>query len=524
MPATTGARPRGRPRRALLAAALPAVLAAAALPAAAEAATVELINAGPNGAVSYSAAPGEVNNVRVSFTAQGVVISDEVPIRTLDSECRISTVDGRAICPGTADSVAVFTGDRNDFIRYTAPHNGFVVGGDGADTILAGLRQAGLGRQIEPVVYRGKDSVIRGERPDFARDTVSYVLADRGVRVDLADQGDAATNSDGRPGADREQIEEDIEIIEGSQFNDTLIGSDRGEVFRGLNGDDVVAALGGDDFIDEGAAPNGADTLGGGPGTGDRISYGTRTTGGVEVSLDSVRNDGATGEQDNVGGSVEHIWGTNFRDVLTGNGQANTIDAFGGPDTIDGLGGNDTLSAGASNNGIVGGTGNDVIFARNGEIDNIDCGENSNDSDTADRDTNENRVVGCERGTVGVLRLTPRRLRAEAGEPVRLRLSWRHPRAWKQLRTIELRLARDGMPVGEVRIRPRRERIAAAGAVKLVRRGTRLTRDGKTVTARLALRLDASLAGQTLKADVEATDRRGRRQLERNAGTVRIAE
>jgi hypothetical protein len=32
-----------------------------------------------------------------------------------------------------------------------------------------------------------------------------------------------------------------------------------------------------------------------------------------------------------------------------------------------------------------------------------------------------------------------------------------------------------------------------------------------------------SPAGQILKTEVEATDRRGQRQLERNAGTVRVA-
>ena len=56
-----------------------------------------------------------------------------------------------------------------------------------------------------------------------------------------------------------------------------------------------------------------------------------------------------------------------------------------------------------------------------------------------------------------------------------------------------------------------------------MRKRTRLTRKGKTVTARLAVRLDESLAGQTLKAEVEATDWRGARQLERDAGTVRVA-
>jgi hypothetical protein len=59
--------------------------------------------------------------------------------------------------------------------------------------------------------------------------------------------------------------------------------------------------------------------------------------------------------------------------------------------------------------------------------------------------------------------------------------------------------------------------------VRLLRKHSRLTHKGKTVTARLAVRLDESLAGQTLQVDVEATDARGARQLERDAGTVRVA-
>jgi len=510
---------RGRTRRALLAAALPAVLAAVALPAAADAATVRLIDAGVNGVVSYSADPGETNAVRVSFTNAAIVIDDVVPIRSLDSRCFVNSA-GDGICPGSADSIGVFMGDRNDSIQYRAPHEGFVVGGDGADVIFAGLRQAGFGRQIEPVTYRGKDSVLRGETPDFARDTVTYVFADRAVKVNLADQNDAATSSDGRPDIDREQIESDIEVIEGSNFDDVLLGSERGEAIRGLNGNDVIGAGGGNDVIDEGSAPNGADTISGGTGTGDRVSYGTRTTGGVSVSLDGVRNDGATGEQDNVSVTVESIGGSNFRDVLGGSSVANTLDGFGGPDTIDGLGGNDTLSAGAGNNGVTGGAGNDLIFARNGQIDNVDCGT---ETDTLDRDSDENRVVGCEKVQVGVLGLAPKAVMAVAGKTARVRLRWRHPQTWRKLRKVELRLARDGAPVGEVTIRPRAARIAAHGAVKLVRKETRLAREGKTVTAHLAVRLDKGLVGQTLKAEVEAIDRRGARQLERNAGTVRIA-
>ena len=439
---------------------------------------MRLIDAGVNGVVSYSAEPGETNAVRVSFTNAAIVIDDVVPIRSLDSRCFINSA-GDGICPGSADSIGVFMGDRNDTIQYKAPHEGFVVGGDGADVIFAGLRQAGFGRAIEPVTYRGKDSVLRGETPDFARDTVTYVFADRAVKVNLADQNDAATSSDGRPGIDREQIEDDIELVEGSNFDDVLLGSDRAEAFRGLNGNDVIGAGGGNDVVDEGSAPNGADTLSGGTGTGDRVSHGTRTTGGVDVSPDGVRNDGATGEQDNVSVTVENIGGTNLRDVLSGSSLANTIDGFGGPDTIDGLGGNDTLSAGAANNSVVGGTGNDVIFARNGQIDNVDCGDNT-DTDTLDRDTSENRVKGCERVQVGALRLAPKAVHAEPGRIARVKLSWRHP-VVEKLRQVELRLVtQDGVAVGKVTIRPRARRIVSpVGAVKLVRKQTRVRPQGQ---------------------------------------------
>ena len=132
--------------------------------------------------------------------------------------------------------------------------------------------------------------------------------------------------------------------------------------------------------------------------------------------------------------------------------------------------------------------------------------------------------VGCEHVKVGVLRLAPKTVQAEAGRTARLRLSRRHPRAWRNLRGIELRLTGNGLPVGDITVRPRAERITADGAVEIVRKHTRLTHEGKAVVARLAVRLDDSLAGRTLRAEVEATDRRGRRQLERDAGTVRVAE
>jgi hypothetical protein len=51
---------------------------------------------------------------------------------------------------------------------------------------------------------------------------------------------------------------------------------------------------------------------------------------------------------------------------------------------------------------------------------------------------------------------------------------------------------------------------------------TRLVRRGRRVDARLALRLDRALTGPPLRVEVAAVDVRGRRQVERAAGALRV--
>jgi hypothetical protein len=244
----------------------------------------------------------------------------------------------------------------------------------------------------------------------------------------------------------------------------------------------------------------------------------------VNVTLNfGGANDGEAGERDEIIGSNEQVVGGRAGDTLrapASSTASHNILGLGGGDNIEGSEGADTLSGDAGGDTINSFVGDDRVFARDGELESVDCGLQT---DTADVDSFDNFGRSCENGTIGVLRLAPRALRVRAGETAELRPSWRHPRAWRRLRRIELRLDRDGAPVGEVTIRPRGGRIGADGAVKLLRKRSRLSREGKTVIARLAVRLDERLAGQTLQVDVEATDARGARQLEPDAGTVRIA-
>jgi hypothetical protein len=104
-----------------------------------------------------------------------------------------------------------------------------------------------------------------------------------------------------------------------------------------------------------------------------------------------------------------------------------------------------------------------------------------------------------------------------------VRLSWTHPRRWRELRRIELRLVAAGETVGRVALEPGSLRVRDdRAAARVARDGTRLVRRGPRVSARLALRLEEALAGARLRLQVAAVDARGRRQVERAAGTIRV--
>ena len=365
-------------------------------------------------------------------------------------------------------------------------------------------------------------------------DGIMYFGRTQGVTVDLDNVAD-----DGATG-ERDNVRSNVENLSGGAGddtlnslgafsrldgfggNDTLLGGGGPDTLAGGQGDDTIDGGTEDDRIEMGASADGADEVRGGGGT-DTISYGQRRA-PVNATLNhDGADDGEAGEGDELLGSNEIIIGGSAGDTFRapdGSLAAHQMFGNGGIDFLEGAEGPDTLDGGSEPDTLVGLGGDDTILARDGFSDIIGCGTGLND--TAQLDTSDIQA-GCENRSVGVLSLAPKTIRAEAGKPAAVRLSWRHPQDWRKLRKVELRLTRDGAPVGEVTIRPRGEKIAADGALEVVRERTRLAHKGKTVTARLALRLDARLAGLKLAADVEATDTRGARQLERGAATVSVA-
>jgi Ca2+-binding RTX toxin-like protein len=490
-------------RRSALLAALPAVLAAIALPAAAQAASVEL---GADNTLKYRAAGGETNAVVVTDVTGGVEVQDQAGLTSRTRFCaQVSSVKVR--CAIGFRLTQTFLGDRNDSVSVRVPNFVLVDGGPGDDTFFAGMAPS-----ASRVEYRG----------NHGTDTLTYASASAGA-VMLQDE----QANDGRPArSDRDNVRRDIERFVGSAFSDRLEGSRTGLVlcigcsgsshiqrFVGGLGDDTLRGGGNMDQHFMGGS-DGADTVLAGPNFTVVDYSGLSRPVAVTVGHGQARDDGPAGDRDEIGNGVETLIGGRGDDTLTHSPFVESrIAIFGGPgtDTLTGGRVGDSLQGDGGTDTLLGMNGDDSLYAQDGERDVVACGIGT---DTATLDSIDGQS-SCETRRVGVLRLAPRAVVAEAAKTARLRLSWRHPVSWRKLAKIELRLSHDAFPVGTITIRPRTGRIAAGGAVRLVRRHSRIIRKGELVAARLALRVDASLAGQTLNTEVEATDTRGRRQIER---------
>jgi hypothetical protein len=226
--------------------------------------------------------------------------------------------------------------------------------------------------------------------------------------------------------------------------------------------------------------------------------------------------------------SATHVslQGAGGNDFLSGRGGFPAT--FPGPATTTvtmfGQQGDDTLVDGPlADDSLLGDEGNDTLFSNDSNPFDSDSG--GADFDTATFDERD-EVSGVERGrvvvVVGRLKLAPAVVTADAGKPARVKLAWKHPKAWKQLRSLKLRARDGGDVVGTVTIDPARGRISDRGAITATSR-SKVAHHGKTVTARLELRASKKLAGRTLHLAVEATDARGRTQDEPLAGRLTIA-
>ena len=131
-----------------------------------------------------------------------------------------------------------------------------------------------------------------------------------------------------------------IEELYATNFDDTIVGSDAGEILIALDGDDIVFGAGGRDTLYAGAG--GADSYDGGEGH-DQLVYGSDDS-AITINLTTGVH-GGSAANDTIA-NIEEIYATHSNDFLVGDANANTFIDRGGNDTIEGAGGNDTFFSG----------------------------------------------------------------------------------------------------------------------------------------------------------------------------------
>jgi Ca2+-binding RTX toxin-like protein len=241
------------------------------------------------------------------------------------------------------------TGDSN---------NNTILGGKGEDTIDGGAGNDRLfGEDDNDRIFGGigDDYLVGGSGTGWpsdildggiGNDTASYITANSAVAASLAERtgwmGDAMGD---------QFIS--IENLEGSFFDDFLIGDNGANVLSGLAGNDTLEGRAGDDTLDGGA---GNDTLWGNDGN-DVLKGGD----GNDTLVGDLGNDSLEG-----GEGSDRLEGGLGDDTLNGGEGDNLLDAGEGNNTVKAGKGNDTIYAGPGNDVIDAGDGNNRIFAGEG--------------------------------------------------------------------------------------------------------------------------------------------------------------
>ena len=250
--------------------------------------------------------------------------------------------------------------------------------GNAEDNIL----DSGAGDD-ELIANGGNDVILAGSGADTIDggagiDTMTYLDAANPVYINLSNQN-IPVNSNaflspetripiflpantGLGGDGRDDVIINVENIQGSIYDDTLVASNSGSgTIDGYEGNDIIFANSQPDILTAGI------------GT-DWLSY-QLSTAGISMSLQTLQGRGGYAEGDrierakkadgeditNSDALFENLEGSQFGDsLLQGDSRANVIRGLGGDDVLAGELGNDTLYGGAGADSFDGGNGKDL--------------------------------------------------------------------------------------------------------------------------------------------------------------------
>ena len=166
-----------------------------------------------------------------------------------------------------------------------------------------------------------------------------------------------------------------VENLTGSNFNDTLIGN---------SGNNILSGGGGNDGLD-------------GAGGTDTASYANAAV-GVTVSLLLAGAQNTIGAGIDTLSNFESLRGSNFNDILTGNGGTNILNGGAGNDVLNGDAGSDTASYETASAGVtvslaIAGPQN-TVGAGTDTLSNFENLRGSNFNDTLTGNAASNVIIG----------------------------------------------------------------------------------------------------------------------------------
>jgi len=153
-----------------------------------------------------------------------------------------------------------------------------------------------------------------------------------------------------------------LDRLYGGNGNDVMYGFSGADRFVSGEGNDSQFGGDGQDYFQ---GDQGNDSIVGGSGV-DTIQY-TDSVTSIQIDLAAGTASGGHAEGDQIS-QIENLHGTDYDDVLLGDGNANSLFGSNGNDVIDGRGGNDIILGGGNAKGSVigddltGGSGDDEFW------------------------------------------------------------------------------------------------------------------------------------------------------------------
>lgn len=245
------------------------------------------------------------------------------------------------------------SGGGNDTLTGNGVAN-LLSGGSGNDTLL------GNGGDDQLRGGLGSDTLNGGG----GYDTADYSQSNSRILLNI---GDAYSENGGHAQGDTLTS---IEHINGSNYNDLIVGDSNANTLDGRSGNDMLYGQSGNDTL---LGKGGNDILRGGAST-DRLDGGSgfdiadylNAAGSVFINLSNSSVEAGSDAAGDKLISIEGVYGSHNDDVITGSASANTIEGAGGNDMLYGWHGNDTLRGGEGDDFLRGGAGSDRLEGGNG--------------------------------------------------------------------------------------------------------------------------------------------------------------